>query len=250
MIALADVLAAGERAAAAYLITPLESRAAFEQLGLRWHGLYQQEGLQAVLSSDVAGRVFLSISGTRFEDRKISDLLDDLDTRWVDVGLGAEVLRGAYDGLQELWTWAKAQVATETAWYVEGHSLGGWRARYTPLFVGEDQIAQIVSFESPKSANAAFYERFKEVFSTVYAGVVNGSDIFVGYPWTSTEACHPPYQWHHLLSGPPWLQMEDPANWPGGLNYEDHSIDLVVSRLRDLVDASASSVPPAGAPAA
>ncbi len=242
---LTTVLAAAERSSAAYLIDPEASRAAFENLGLTWHGLYQNDDHQAVVTSDAAGRCYLSIAGTRFADGKLGDVLDDLDASWVNVGQGAEVLNGAYRGCRGLFSWAQAQVASGARWSVEGHSLGGWRARYSPLFLPTAQLDQLVTFESPRSANAAYYARFADVFDAATLAVVNGHDLFVGWPWLSTEACHPPQAWWHLL-GDGTLSIEDPSTWPGGL-----SIELVVSRLRALAyGTSAVGTPPLAAPPA
>jgi hypothetical protein len=247
----ADVLAAAERASAAYAMGVDASRAAFEALGLAWHGLYQNADHQAVVSSDPVGRVYLSIAGTRFSAGKFADVLDDIETSWVAVGQGAEVLKGAYQGCRELYAWAlgNAQVPKDSWWHVEGHSLGGWRARYAPLFMPVDQLTQLVTLESPRSANAIYYERFKGVFEERALSVVNGHDIFVDWPWLSTEARHPPQDWWHLLADGS-LSVEDPTSWPGGISREDHDVDLVVSRLRALAAAGASTggTLPAGTP--
>ena len=79
-----------------------QAKAAFEALGLTWLGQFQNDSHQAVLSRDAAGGIYLTISGTRF-GRSLGDLLEDIDLTPVDVGGGARVTAGAYDGLSELW---------------------------------------------------------------------------------------------------------------------------------------------------
>ena len=248
--ALTTVLAAAERANAAYVTDQAASQAAFEALGLQWHGLYQNSDHQAVLSSDAFGRTYLSISGTRFSDGKLGDIFDDLETGWVNVGQGAQVLAGAYSGCRELFGWAQG-VAGVGPLCIEGHSLGGWRARYAPLFMDPSLIAQLLTFESPRSANASYYDRFKTVFGSVALSVVNGHDIFVDWPWLSNEARHPPQTWWHLLEDGS-LSVEDPSAWPGGLSRDDHDIANVAAKLRALVALSAATaaVPPLGTPPA
>lgn len=230
---IATVLAAAQRSQAAYVIDQGASKDTFTALGYLWHGLYQTADHQAVVSSDADGRCYLSIAGTRFSDGKLGDVLDDLNVSWVNVGQGAEVLKGAYDGCRELYGWARGLMGPSTDWHIEGHSLGGWRARYAPLFLDLDDIAQLITFESPRSANAVYYERFKALFANGTLSVVNGRDIFVDWPWLSTEARHPPQDWWHLLDDGT-VSIEDPSTWPGGISKADHDIELVVERLTGL----------------
>jgi len=240
--AIPDVLAAAQRASAAYVMDPRASQDTFEALGYAWHGLYQNADHQAVVSSDACGRAYLSISGTRFSDGMAGDVFDDLDDSWVDVGQGAQVLKGAYDGCDDLYAWAQGIMGPGAWWHVEGHSLGGWRGRYAPLFLPVDDISQLVTFESPKSANAAYYARFQSLFGSRVLSVVNGHDIFVGFPWLSGAACHPPQDWWHLLADGTY-SVESPATWPGGLELDDHDITLVVTRLTALAAAVTAAKP-------
>lgn len=89
MIDFDQILAAAERANAAYLDTTDKARAAFVTLGLEFLGQYQNASHQACLSRD-ADNVYLSISGTRFSQRKIGDLFSDIDLDPIDVGDGAK----------------------------------------------------------------------------------------------------------------------------------------------------------------
>ncbi|APR40053.1 hypothetical protein [Paraburkholderia sp. SOS3] len=148
---LAALYAAVLRAQAAYVMDPAKAQAAFEALGCQWIGQYKDGDSQAVLSRDAAGEVCLSISGTRFSDHQLGDLFDDVDLWPVDVGGGAKVTRGAYDGCHEIWQWALSQVPAGTVFNVEGHSLGGWRTSYTPLFLPAAQIGKLHCFEPPRA---------------------------------------------------------------------------------------------------
>ncbi|WP_322069987.1 alpha/beta hydrolase family protein [Paraburkholderia bannensis] len=233
----AAILAAARRADAAYVIDSAQSRAAFEALGHHWIGHFRDDDSQAVLSSDANG-VYLSISGTRFSAGKLGDLLDDIDTRPVSLGEGVEVTRGAFDGCADIWAWAKAQVPAGTVFNVEGHSLGGWRATYTPLFLPAAQIGALHAFEPPKGANAAYFQKYaSELARLVVVG--NGADVWFGYPRMDGRWIHRPGEMLHLL--PTGYRIIDTSAWQGGLVLGDHDIDLVVSRLAAIASAAAAT---------
>lgn len=221
------ILAAARRADAAYVIDPAQSKAAFEALGYSWIGQFHDGDSQAVLSRDAAG-VYLSISGTRFSAGKLGDLFDDIDLCPINLGDGVQVTHGAYEGCEDIWAWAKAQVSRGTVFNVDGHSLGGWRTSYTPLFLPAAQIGALHAFEPPKGANAAYYEKYKsELAGLVIVG--NGADCWFGYPRLDDRWIHRPGPMIHLLEQ--GCQIIDTAAWPGGLDLGDHDIDLVVRRL-------------------
>lgn len=230
----AAILAAAKRAQAAYIIDAAAARGAFEALGYSWIGQYQDADSQAVLTRDAAGAVYLSISGTRFSAGKIGDLIDDLQTKPLDVGQGAAVTRGPYESAAEIWEWAKRLVPANTIWNVEGHSLGGWRTSYTPLFVPEAQIGMLHAFEPPKGANAAYYSRYAAALASLVI-VGNGRDIWFGYPRLGRDWRHRPGPMIWLTSS--GFEVIDTSRWPGGFNLGDHSIDLVVARLEKLAAA-------------
>ncbi|TDV39506.1 hypothetical protein C7405_101625 [Paraburkholderia caballeronis] len=241
----AAILAAARRARAAYVIDPAHSRAAFEALGCSWIGQYRDGDSQAVLSRDAAGSVYLSISGTRFSAGKFGDLFDDIDVVAVDLGGGVQVTRGAYAGCAEIWAWATSLVPAGTVWNVEGHSLGGWRTSYTPLFVPAAQIGAMHAFEPPKGANLAYYQRYAaELANLVIVG--NGADVWFGYPRLDSRWIHRPGPMLHLFDG--GSRIIDTAAWPGGLDFGDHDIDLVVGRLTAAMSASAVAILPAASP--
>ncbi|WP_234775152.1 hypothetical protein [Paraburkholderia tropica] len=223
----AAILAAARRADAAYIIDPAQSKAAFEQLGHLWIGQYRDHDSQAVLSHDAQG-VYLSISGTRFSAGKLGDLLDDIDTYPVSLSDGVQVTRGAYEGCDDIWKWAKAQVPVDTVFNVEGHSLGGWRATYTPLFLPAAQIGTLHAFEPPKGANLAYFQKYSAALARLVI-VGNGSDVWFGYPRLDGRWIHRPGEMLHLL--PAGYRIIDTSAWPGGLDLGDHDMDLVVTRL-------------------
>jgi hypothetical protein len=243
----ASVLAAAQRAQAAYIDDAGKARAAFEALGLFFIGQYQNDSHQAVLSQDAAANVYLTISGTRFSQGKICDLLDDIDLEPVSVGDGAMVTRGAYEGLDAMWSWAQNLAPADAIFNVEGHSLGAWRARYTPLFLARSRIGLLHSFESPKGANAAYWSKYEGELATLVS-VVNGRDLWVSWPFIG-EWCHPCRDQIWLQSE--GFQINTPTQWPGGRAISDHDIDLVVTRLQQIVLSPPrlpASVPPLSEP--
>lgn len=232
---LALTYAAAQRANAAYEMNPVASVAGFAALGLTHLGLYQNDSHQAVVSHDAAGQFFLSISGTRFL-KEWGDLFDDLDTTAVPVGdpaLGAKVAAGAYGGLVDVYAWAKSLAPAGTIWTVEGHSLGGGRARFAPLFLSPAELGAMYSFESPKFANAAFWSEYAWEMDKL-TSVVNGRDLWVSWPFIS--------EYSHPLRTQVWLQdsgyqLITPDQWPGGRWPSDHDMGLVLSRLAALLPA-------------
>ena len=227
---LEEVLAAYERARAAYVMDAEAARGAFEALGQTWVGQYREGSVQAVLTMR-EGAGFLSISGTRFSDGQVEDLLKDLEVEGKDVGGGAKVASGPFEGLFGLWKWVFANLPATAPVWVEGHSLGGWRTYYSPLFCPESRLAGLHVFESPKAANAAYWAAYgrEDTVSVVHQG-----DIFFGYPFvTDWGASHPPRD--HLWLHAGQLSVIRPEEWPGGLSVEDHSADAGVAALRALV---------------
>lgn len=236
---LAAVLEAAKRASAAYEVDQAAAQAAFGQLGLDFLGQYQDGSHQAALSHDPTdGAIYLSISGTRFSSGKLGDLFDDLDLDPVDTGAGAMVTKGAYEGLSDMWAWARQLAPPGATFNVEGHSLGGWRTAYTPLFLEVDRIGQLVALESPKPASQTYWCKYDAELSALI-NVVNGRDLWVSWPFDLLNA----QRWVHQprnrlwLTGDPStpLQVIMPDQWPGGRSPADHDIDLVVTRLSALV---------------
>jgi hypothetical protein len=229
----AATLAAAQRAQAAYIEDRAQSQAAFSALGLTWLDQYQNAEHQAVLCRGPDGTVYLSISGTRFADGAMGDVWEDICLDAVNLPGGADVVAGAYNGLDAMWSWAKALVSAGTVFNVEGHSLGAWRTRYTPLFLPAAQIGSLFSFESPKAGNPAFWMLYGGQLANMVS-VVNGLDLFVSWPFLG-EWCHPPRD--EIWLQDTGFQVTNPSQWPGGRRLSDHSIDLVVQRLKVLATA-------------
>lgn len=228
-----SVYQAACRANLAYEMDPAKSEAGFSALGqgLTWLGLYQNADHQAVACIDDKGTGYLSISGTRF-GKSLADLVDDAYLLPKDLGGGVKVTAGAFNGLSEMWAWADSLTDTSTVWNVEGHSLGAWRTRYTPLFLSPDRIGMLHSFESPKGANTAYWEKYQQQLAGMVS-IVNDRDLFVSWPFVSLDWEHPKMlsvQWITRL-----LVTEiHPDDYPGGVSIEDHSMDIVQSKCKFL----------------
>lgn len=222
---------AAHRANLAYEIDPAKSQANFENTGLHWLGIYQGPSHQAVACLDDTGTAYLSISGTRF-GKRIGDLIDDAIFLPKDLGDGIHVTSGAFDCMPEMWDWANSLVDPSTVWNIEGHSLGAWRARYTPLFLENDRIGMIHSFESPKGANAAYWLKYSPILSQKMVSVVNDRDIFITWPFGLLNEWEQPamlpMQW---LQGPNVKQIY-PIQWVPGLSIPDHSMDVVEAKCK------------------
>lgn len=227
------ILGAAKRAQAAYIMDAAQAKAAFEALGHTFIRQFKDHDSQAVLSVGPDGKTYFSLAGTRFSDRQIGDLIDDLQTDALDLGGGAKVTRGPYESAKELFAWALSVVPKSTVLHCAGHSLAGWRLSYTPCFLPVEQIGSLFAFEPPKGANLAYYQKYqKELAGLVITG--NGRDCWVGYPRLGG--------WLHRPGPMVWLtstgfHVIDTSKWPGGFNLGDHSIDLVVQRLEKLATA-------------
>lgn len=231
-----ELARAAKRAQLAYTINPVEAQKAFESIGHTFISQYQDADSQAVLSVQ-DGETYLSISGTRFSAGKIGDLIDDLQTQPYDLPDGVKVTRGPYESARQIWTWA-LNICPDVQFNVCGHSLGGWRTSYTPLFIPKAQIGSLYCFEPPKGANAAYYERYADELAGMVT-VGNGRDIWFGYPRSG--------DWMHKPGPMVWLtstgyNIIDTRDWPGGLNLADHSIDTVVGRLEELAGRDAKRI--------
>jgi hypothetical protein len=226
-----SVYEAARRANLAYLIDPAQSQISFEDIGLHWLGIFQNGSHQAVACIDDQGQGYLSIAGTRFGQR-IGDLIDDIFILPHDLGDGVHVTKGAFEGVSDMWDWANSLVDASTVWNVEGHSLGAWRTRYTPVFLPESRIGQLHSFESPKGANRAYWEKYQKILASMVS-VVNDQDIFVGYPLGLTEWEHPQMLAMQWLAGPAIFEIY-PNQWVNGFSLPDHSIDVIETKCKIL----------------
>lgn len=226
-----QIYEAARRSRMAYEMDPVVSESLFSSTGLHWLGLFNDNDNQAVACIDNHGTGYLSISGTRISQGKIWDLVDDAWILPKDLGSGIHVTSGAFSGMKEVWDWANSLVTPSTVWNVEGHSLGAWRTRYTPVFLPPSRIGNLHSFESPKGANRAYWQHYKQQLSKMVS-VVNGRDVFVNWPFGITE-------WEHPLLSILWLKAHGfaeifPYQYPMGVSIADHNISLVESRCKVL----------------
>jgi hypothetical protein len=234
----APILRAVLRSQAVYEEDAGRSKAAFESLGYEWLGQFRNAQHQAVVSCDALG-TYLSISGTRFSDGELGDLYDDLDLDAVRADCGGLVTCGAFHGLDELWSWARSLVALNTSWTIDGHSLGAWRARYSPLLISPVYIERIYSFASPKGGDAALWAAMMPALADKLVSVVNDLDIFVSYPFElplePVHWVHPPLPMLRLLSEAPGCVAITTDAWPGGRRLSDHCVASYAQRLATLV---------------
>lgn len=226
------------RSQAVYEEDPDKSRAAFEALGYQWLGQYKNGEHQAVVCTDSIG-TYLSISGTRFSDGELGDLYEDVDIDPIAADCGGFVTHGAFSGLDAMWSWARSLVALNTTWTVDGHSLGAWRARYSPLLISPVYIDHIYSFASPKGGDAALWEAMMPALADKLVSVANDLDIFVSYPFDlpfeKVEWTHPNLPMIRLISDPAAYESILPAAWPGGRRLSDHHVGLYAQRLSAIV---------------
>jgi hypothetical protein len=220
---------AAQRANAAYIEDPKQSKAAFVALGDVWVAGFMNSSHQAVMSVDSSGSTFLSISGTRASNRP-EDIFDDVSLDSVTVK-GGKVTSGVYEGMAAMWKWALQTAPTDAVFNVCGHSLGGARTHLTPLFILAKQIGALHSFESPKFCDAEFYSTYEAELAGMVC-VLNGRDAWAAWPWVSEIWTARPNVDHMWLKDDYYEYAIIPASeWPGGLNVADHSMDVVEKRM-------------------
>jgi len=200
----------------AYIDDATVQRSAVEEFGLAYLGRYENVDHQAFLCSR-GERTILAVSGTRFSDGNVCELLDDEDVLPVDLSNGAHVMQGFYAGLSGLFSWALSAAPRGHLFDITGHSLGGARAHLAPLFVPAGSFNRLYSFAAPKAANAVYWK----AFAAPLTRVVNERDLWVGWPFIG-EWCQPETMlWLHDRI----VEQSTESKWPGGLRASDHSID-------------------------
>lgn len=217
---------AAKRANSAYIEDESAVKTAFATLGDLYVSRYQDGSHQVVLSVDGEGKPWVSIAGTRFSDGKILDVLADVSLDPVDVG--GNVTKGAYTGMQGVWDWALSVIPEGVPVNVCGHSLGAARTHLTPLFLPAERIGDLYSFEAPKFCDNTYYVKYAEPLSKMVC-VLNGADLWAGWPWFDSRWGRPlnPHVW--LTNG--WYSVISADQWPGGKSNEDHSIDAVQAKV-------------------
>lgn len=230
---------AAARANAAYIINPVQSKAAFQALGDVWSDIYSDSNNQAVMSVDAAGRTHLSISGTRASSLKLADIFDDVSLVPHPVNGGC-VTDGVISGMQDVWKWALSVAPAEAVFNVCGHSLGAARTHLTPLFVPTGQIGMLHSFEAPKFADEEYYATYETELAGMVC-VLNGRDTWAAWPWVNPLWQSRPKQDHVWLKDVGFAVIPS-SQWAGAGSFDDHSIDLVQARVEAI---AAASVKPA-----
>lgn len=226
---------AARRCAAVYIEEADRATAAFVALGSTAIDRYHDDTHQAVLHRSSRGRTTLTISGTRIGGtlaERIADLAADIDYLDDDPTDGVRVARGALTGLADLWRWVVDRAAPDLPIDVEGHSLGGWRAVYTPLFLASDRIGALTAFEPPKAGDAAFWAKYPDLARLTT--VVHGYDPCVAWPPLGDLIQRPGRSLLWLHDGT-WTAVSE-ADWPGGDIFEigDHDIERVGDALARL----------------
>lgn len=235
----AGILFAAQRSQAAYYTHENQSKAVFTSLGYTWIGMWQNASCQAVLSTK-DNKTYLSISGTRASALKLEDIFLDIDLAPLYVGNGAYVTKGVDADLAIMWAWVLQNIPLGTHLTVDGHSLGGARAQLTPLFMPANLLDHIYSFESPKFAQANYFAVYMPELNDVLTCVLNGADGWAAWPWQNPELIRPPV--NHLWLKPVDYEWIQPHLWPGGMEFRDHDIQLVVDRLTAIVVAQTKAL--------
>ena len=232
------------RCNAAYVVDPAEAAKQFAALGCTFIAQYRDDSHQAVLSHDPLGKFTLTISGTRFSEGaaiyRIEDVLRDIDWTPIEIEPGVLVARGAHAGMDKVWGWVNSYVDLNNIppIDVEGHSLGGWRTAYTPLFVKPAQIGKLTRFEPPKAGNLAYWQKY--LAGIDMTTVVNRRDPFFAWPWDAGDRLvQPPGDsliWLRDAS-PGWCVCSE-AEWPGmstlDPTFSDHGPDTVITAINAL----------------
>lgn len=225
------ILAAAQRSNAVYLTDKSAAQSAFEALGMTFLGQYQDTTHQGVVSKDAKGLYYVTIAGTRFHEGYGVDVFTDLWLAPVNAPKGGQVPSGVYSGMKGFWNWALSLVPPGTVLNIEGHSLGAERALLSPLFLSKDQIGEIHAFEPPQCGTQEYWDAYRDVLATAVV-TVNGADILFGYPPRQgyVHDAQGKFLWF-LPSGT--IQSISATQWPGGTSYDDHSLDLLITRIQD-----------------
>jgi hypothetical protein len=223
------IVAAGQRAEAAYIVDPVAAKAAFEQLGMTFLGQFQDSTHQGVVSQDAKGRYYVTITGTRWSEGFGADLLNDIWLAPVKAPKGGLVASGVYCGMKDFWAWVLSKVPAGAVLNIEGHSLGAERALLAPIFLSPAQIGDLYAFEPPQCATQEYWDAYRDELSQAVVTVC-GLDLWFNWPPRQGYVHDAQMQVLWLLStGSQWIL---PANYKGGSSASDHHIAEVNSRLQ------------------
>jgi hypothetical protein len=241
-INLVEAYLAARLANAVYTEDRVQAAAAFAALGQTFVDQFQNDKHQAVVSRAASGDWWLSISGTRVTEGDVpdgtGDLWEDVDVTPIDIGGGALVGAGAYNGLGEMWAWALNLIPAGTTIKGCGHSLGDWRLAYTGLFLPVARIAHLYGFEGPKPFNQAGWARYG-LMPELYTKFVYEHDVWVGYPWIGPFSQRPgPTLAHIKTVGASGYTLEIVSEFqlPPLVNAADHSLLNDINALAALAE--------------
>jgi hypothetical protein len=241
------VLLAAKVANAAYIGDLTEATNAFGVLGYGVLDRYRDNDHQVYLLSSAEGMT-LAIAGTRVL-HSIGDLKDDLDFSALNISaqgagikVAGRVANGAFKGMHAIAHWAgkivgDANLGGDATFDIIGHSLGGERALLCACFVSPKNVRGVYAFESPKCADEAFWASAADYLLKTTV-VVNGNDLWAGWPFVS-EWSHPPILHMHLL-GDGKYELVMPDALPTMYSPADHDIEAVIKRLEDITTAAPS----------
>lgn len=225
------ILAAVQRAQAVYIVDPKAAQTAFEGLGMKWLGQYQDSTHQGVVSQDAKGQYHVTIAGTRYSEGYGADVLMDIWLAPVNALEGGQVASGVHEGMDKFWAWALNLIPASASINMEGHSLGAERVLLAPLFIPKERLGDMYAFEAPMCATQEYWDAYREELANV-VHTVQGADRWYAYP-PRQGYCHDAKSnvlWF-LSSGQ--ILWTTPAAWQTtALSDADHSIDLLVTRVQ------------------
>jgi hypothetical protein len=223
------IVAAGQRAEAAYIVDPVAAKTAFEQLGMTFLGQYQDSTHQGVVSMDAKGRYYVTITGTRWSEGFGADLLSDIWLAPVKAPKGGVVPSGVYCGMKDFWAWVATKVPAGETLNIEGHSLGAERALLSPLFIDPSRIGDLYAFEPPQCGTQEYWDAYRDALKNAVVTVC-GLDTWFNWPPHQGYVHDAQMQILWLLStGSQWLL---PAQYKGGNSASDHQMTEVNQRLQ------------------
>lgn len=209
--------------------------APFGEIGDAIVTFYQNDTHQAYLTIDSAGQPWLSISGTRGPFSK--DVFDDIDLTPFKLALGGSIAQGCYEGTQALYDWADQVAPAGLKINVTGHSLGAARTHLAPLCLPPGRVGDLYSFESPKFADLAFYERFDTQLAQLTC-VLNARDCWAAWPWFGDVYSRPLVDHIWLNSTGSYNYLLYPVKFP---DFTDSPSDHDISLVRQRIEAIAAS---------
>jgi hypothetical protein len=226
------IVAAGQRAEAAYIVDPAAAQTAFEQLGMKFLGQYQDSTHQGVVSQGKNGQYYVTITGTRWSEGFGADLLSDIWLAPVKAPKGGVVPAGVYCGMKDFWAWVYTKIPAGSPVNIEGHSLGAERALLAPCFIDPSLIGDLYAFEPPQCGDQAFWDAYRQDLKNAVV-TVNGQDIWFNWPPHQGYVHDANMQILWIMSiTSQWIL---PSQYRAGSNAGDHDISAINERLQYLM---------------